>query len=329
MKLFNLHRKSVYILYRSNLCSFSTFVITSLVLLALALPYYVILIVNPGGLWDDYRLVYEQPAVKFTYRYLFLAEIDQPEIGNEVIACSSFNAFNTLTAERQQECTTLKVATGDRNEDGKIDSLSVSVSFNLPDESTGLVFYSFYFFLEAEIMNNCYFLIPAFISLNKITPPKRSFNSGTITHRGHLQSGQSASLQCPFFMRNIKTHFNHNYLPNENFTRLEEFLPDSIQARIEASNAAYFNFNPQRIDWEQDGSGEVTIRVKLLIGGEDSRQTALLYRASIWQKVLQLWIQYFSVLIVFLWIADLVKDRLFESFTIRAMEIVPWKVKND
>ncbi|XP_055547197.1 transmembrane protein 231 isoform X2 [Wyeomyia smithii] len=273
MKLFNLHRKSVYILYRT--------------------------------------------------------EIDQPEIGNEVIACSSFNAFNTLTAERQQECTTLKVATGDRNEDGKIDSLSVSVSFNLPDESTGLVFYSFYFFLEAEIMNNCYFLIPAFISLNKITPPKRSFNSGTITHRGHLQSGQSASLQCPFFMRNIKTHFNHNYLPNENFTRLEEFLPDSIQARIEASNAAYFNFNPQRIDWEQDGSGEVTIRVKLLIGGEDSRQTALLYRASIWQKVLQLWIQYFSVLIVFLWIADLVKDRLFESFTIRAMEIVPWKVKND
>ncbi|XP_053692199.1 transmembrane protein 231 [Sabethes cyaneus] len=328
MKLFNLHRKSVYILYRSNICSLSTLIITALVLLALVLPCYVILIANPGGLWESYRLVYEQPTVRFTYRYLFLAEVDQPEVGNEIITCSSFDAYNTLATERQ-ECTTLKVVTHDSTANGKLDSLRVSVSLNLPDESLGLVFYSFYFFLDAELKSNCDFRVPAFICLDKKTPQKQSFKSGTITHRGQLKSSQSASLQCPFPMRNIKTHFNHNYFANENFTRLEEFLPETIQSRIEASNAAFLYFEPLRTDWERDGSDVVTIQLDLLVGGEDSRHTALLYRASIWQKLLQFWIQYFSVLVVFLWIADRAKDWLFEKFVIRAMEIVPWKVKNE
>lgn len=128
-------------------------------------------------------------------------------------------------------------------------------------------------------------------------------------------------------MRNIKSHFGHNYYPNENYTTVEEFLPESILHQIESSNAAYFEFDQQRSRWTRDGSGDIEITIELLIGGEDCPRTALLYNASLWQKVAQFWIQYFSVLIVFLWIADKLKDWLFESFMIRAMEVVPWKEK--
>ncbi|XP_055639962.1 uncharacterized protein LOC129777614 isoform X2 [Toxorhynchites rutilus septentrionalis] len=248
------------------------------------------------------------------------------EGSNEIITCSSFESYNALTEERQ-ECTSIKVTEHDSNVDGKTDILKASVSFNLPDDSLGLAFYSLYFFLETSLESNCRFLIPTFISLNKLSPPVAPFTSGTIHHAGHLEASQMVSLQCPFFMRNIKTHFSHNYFPNENFTSVEDFLPESIQNKIESSNAAHFHLGQRKIHWKRDGSGEITISVEVLIGREDSRHTALLYNSSIWQMVAQFWVQYFSVLAVSFWIANRVKDWLFESSTIRAMEIVPWKEK--
>ncbi|XP_058818315.1 transmembrane protein 231 [Topomyia yanbarensis] len=329
MKLFNLHRKSVYVLYQNQLCSFSTLVIAIVVLLTLILPCYVIWCINPGGLWDNYRLVYEQPKVDFTYRYLFLAEIKRPEgNGNEIITCSSFEGYNGQTGERE-ECNSIKVVTDDGNMDGRLDRLSVSVSFNLPEESEGMMSYTFYFFLDAELKSSCYFSVPAFISLSKVMPPVRPFASGTIQHLGLLKSSQSVALQCPFLLRNTKSHFNHNYFPTVNFTSIEEFLPDSILDKIETFNAAHFHFDQQRIHWKRDGSGEVSIGIDLQIGDESSHRTAILYSTSLWQKVAQFWVQYFSVLLVFLWIGEKIKDWLFESFTLRAMEVAPWKGKYD
>ncbi|XP_001850196.2 transmembrane protein 231 [Culex quinquefasciatus] len=324
--LFNLHRKAVRIDYRNQLCSLATFATGCVVLLSLIIPYYVVQFINPGDVWDRYRLAYEQPRVHFDYRYLFLTEVALPEAQSEIITCSSFEPYNELT-EQRQECGVIKVTSDDSNVDGKVDALAVSVSFNLPQEATGLKFYTFYFFLDAVVKSRCLFKIPTIISLDKVPPPVHPFPSGTITHSGHLTSSQTVALQCPFFMRNIKSHFNHNYLPGENYTSLHQFLPPSILDEIESSNAAYFKFDPHRSHWTRDGAGEVTIRVELTIGGEDSRRTALLYNTSIWQKVAQFWMQYFSVLVVSLWLADKVKDWLFERFVIRAMEVVPWKEK--
>lgn len=284
MQLFSLHRKSIYILYQNRLCSLSTLTTALIVLLSLLLPYCVISFINPGTLWDRYRLVYEQPKVHFDYQYLFLAEMDRPgDNVNRLTTCSSYESYNMLTDDQSQDCNAIK--------------------------------------------SNCYFSIPTIISLSKQSPPIQPFTSGTISHFGHLRAIQSTALQCPFFLRNIKTHCNHNFHPNENFTSVEEFLPESILHRIESSNAVYYGFDPARTQWTRDGSGTVEIRVELLIAGEDGQKTALLYNASLWQKVAQFWAQYFSVLIVFLWVADKLKDLMFDGHWIRAMKVVPWKDK--
>lgn len=107
--LFNLHRKSVRIDYRNQLCSFATFATGCVVLLSLVIPYYVVQFINPGDVWDRYRLAYEQPRVHFDYRYLFLAEVDLAEAKNEIITCSSFEPYNELT-EQRQECGVIKVS---------------------------------------------------------------------------------------------------------------------------------------------------------------------------------------------------------------------------
>ncbi|XP_055592187.1 uncharacterized protein LOC129743959 [Uranotaenia lowii] len=327
MQFFTLHRKFVYVRYRNQLCSCSTLIVIVLTVLALILPAWLLLEVNPSTLRDHFRLVYEQPNVAFAYRYLLLAEVGRSAEtssapGTDIISCSSFESYNSLT-EEWQECNAIKVVSSDDDMDGKIDRLSASVSFNLPEGSTGLMFYTFYYFLDAEVTSQCSFKLPTIVALNKVASPHQSFTSGTIEHRGHLKAVQSKYLQCPFFMRSIKSHFDHNYYPTENFTTIDEFLPEQIVLKIENLNAAYFHMEEDQKAWTKNGSDEVTIKIDLSIGGSGDRHTSLLYNSSTWQKVTEFWIYYFPLLAVVLWILDTIKDRLFGDYFLRSLEIIP------
>nr|XP_040237950.2 transmembrane protein 231 [Anopheles coluzzii] len=330
MKLFNFYNKSVYIQYRNQLCSTTTVVVCALTLAAFAVPYYLLSSIRQGELWDQQRTVYEQPKMSFQYSYLFLAEMEDPEEGRatsaSVVTCSSFPSYNTLT-EQLHPCSDVQVIPTDTNHDHTLDHLSVSISFNPPDRASRLSFYTFYFFLEATVSSQCRFVIPAFVSLEKVPPPAgRTFLSGTIVHSGLMATRQTVALQCPFFMRHQQSHFSDRYYPNEN-TTLDGFQPRVIRAQIEAANPAYYEYRPQHTDWTMDGSGTVRVQVDVAIGGNESTSVALLYKTSLWWKLCQFWGSYFPLLIVSLWLAEKCKQYLFERFFLRAVEVVPWKNK--
>uniref|UniRef100_A0A182P4K1 Transmembrane protein 231 n=1 Tax=Anopheles epiroticus TaxID=199890 RepID=A0A182P4K1_9DIPT len=327
MKLFSFYNKSIYIQYRNQLCSTTTFVVCALSVAAFVAPYYLLSSIKHGELWDQHRTVYEQPKMAFQYSYLFLAEMDQPEEGRAptVVTCSSFPSYNTLT-EQLQPCSDVQVVPIDTNHDHTLDRLSVSVRFNPPERGFRLSFYTFYFFLEATLSSQCRFTVPAFVALEKVPPPVRSFEYGTIVHSGAMVARQSVALQCPFFMRQQKSHFSDRYYPNDN-TTLEGFQPSVIRAKIEGSNPAYFEYRAQSTSWTVDGSGSIRVQIDVSIGGKDSTLVAFLYNTSIWWKLCQLWASYFPLLLVSLWLTAKVKQYLFENFYLRAVEVVPWKNK--
>ena len=86
------------------------------------------------------------------------------------------------------------------------------------------------------------------------------------------------------------------------------------------SNPIHFEYAEWQKDTQPNDDDEITIKVEIQIGEE-----LLRYKTSFWQKLLQLWIQYLSTLIVFLWLADKLKDWLFAGRKVRALEVVPWK----
>ncbi|XP_058120888.1 transmembrane protein 231 [Anopheles ziemanni] len=327
MKLFNFYSKTVKIQYRNQLCSTTTFVVCALTLAAFVIPYYLLTSIKHGELWENHRLLYEKPNVAFPYQYLFLAELedvdDKPT--TSVVTCSSFVSYNMLT-EQLHPCSGIRVVPIDSDHDQSIDHLSVGIAFNPPETTSRLTYYTFYFFLEAKVKSQCSFEVPAFVSLEKHPSPTSKMPSGTIIHRGVLRAKQTTALQCPFFMRNQKSHFNHRYYPNEN-TTLEGFKPDSISEQILTSNPAYFQLHSQQVTWKVDDSGSIDITVEISIGGTESRETALLYKTSLWWKVCQFWSGYFPLLLVSLWLTAKVKRYLFEQFYLRAVEVVPWKEK--
>ncbi|XP_053676620.1 transmembrane protein 231 [Anopheles nili] len=325
MKLFCFYGKPVSIKYHNQLCSSTTLVVCTLSVAAFVLPYYILSSVKRGELWDQHQLVYEQPRVKFLYAYLFLAEMEASDDGSSVVTCSSFESYNTLT-EHLYPCSEVRVVPIDSDHDHALDHLAIAISFNPPDVGSRLMYYTFYFFLEATVTSQCSFVVPSFVSLEKVPAPKSKFDSGTIVHHGFLQSKQTASLQCPFFMRHQKSHFSDRYYPNEN-TTLDGFQPRVISALIQSSNPARYEFHPQRTDWTTDDSGSIRIEMNISIGDANSRETALLYQTSLWRRLCQFWGSYFPLLIVSMWLTNKIKQYLFEHFYLRAVEVVPWKVK--
>uniref|UniRef100_A0A182QPY4 Transmembrane protein 231 n=1 Tax=Anopheles farauti TaxID=69004 RepID=A0A182QPY4_9DIPT len=326
MKLMCFYNKSVCVKYRNQLCSTTTFVVCALTLAAFAVPYYLLSSIKSGELWDQQRLVYEQPTTKFLYSYLFLAELEEPvQRTPSVVTCSSFESYNKLT-EQLHPCGDVRVIPTDSDLDHVLDHLTVEIGFNPPTTGSRLSYYTFYFFLEATVSSQCHFNVPAFICLNKVASPTRSFESGTIAHRGFMQAKQTATLQCPFFMRHQKSHFNDRYYPNEN-TTLDGFQPDVIRTKIQSANPVYYAYNAEHIYWTKDDTGSIRVQIDISIGGAESHDTALLYRTSLWWKLCQFWSSYFPLLIVSLWLANKIKQYLFEHFYLRAVEVVPWKEK--
>ncbi|XP_035912910.1 uncharacterized protein LOC118512505 [Anopheles stephensi] len=326
MKLFSFYSKSVYIQYRNQLCSTTTIVVCALTVAAFIAPYYLLSSIKPGELWDHQRAVYEQPRVKFLYQYLFLAELENPDDRvTSVVTCSSFEAYNTLT-EQLHPCSDVQVVPTDADHDQALDHLSLGISFNPPNLGARLSFYTIYFFLEATVSSQCLFTVPAFVSLEKVASPSRSFESGRIKHHGYLEAKQTTTLQCPFFMRHQKSHFSNRYYPNEN-TTLDGFQPGAIRSKIRKTNPAYYEYHPERTDWTMDDSGSISLQIDVSIGGADSRELAFLYKTSLWWKLCQFWGSYFPLLFVSLWVTVKIKQYLFENFYLRAVEVKPWKDK--
>lgn len=104
MKLLNVHRKEVHIVYKHSVCSCAAVSVFLISFLAVVLPIYLVYLIN-HDLWQLNKISHEQPFIKFAYQYLFVLEDN-----DNLIVCSSFNELNILT-ESHQRCGTIKVIT--------------------------------------------------------------------------------------------------------------------------------------------------------------------------------------------------------------------------
>lgn len=88
------------------------------------------------------------------------------------------------------------------------------------------------------------------------------------------------------------------------------------------SNVAYLKFQPVRdvnLNF-LNSNNKIIINLQLNV-----RDVELRYRSTFWQKLNQVWTQYFAILFVFIAIIDRVKERLFKVHFFAAWENVPWK----
>lgn len=116
MKLITLHRRYTSINYKNSLCSFATLFVISVTIFAIIAPFYIAFSLF-HDLWSQYKLVYEQPDVRFDYKYIFTAEftkasvgeVEMPAIDTKVAVCSSYKYLNKALND-PMECSMIKVS---------------------------------------------------------------------------------------------------------------------------------------------------------------------------------------------------------------------------
>lgn len=116
MKLITLHQRNTSINYKNSLCSFATLFVISLTVFAIVAPFYIAFSLF-NDLWSQYTIIYEQPDIRFEYKYIFTAEFtkisaveaEMPAVDTQVVVCSSYKYLNKAVTDDAMECSMFKV----------------------------------------------------------------------------------------------------------------------------------------------------------------------------------------------------------------------------
>lgn len=114
------------------------------------------------------------------------------------------------------------------------------------------------------------------------------------------------SLQCPFFMRNIKSLFYLDPI-NENQTDIEDYKIEKIEKTLK-NNPAYFYFDEKSTHSGElsDGKSSITINMKI-------QEVQVRYRKSFWQNLGDIWIVFLSIGALTCFLANMLLTCLFEK----------------
>lgn len=140
---------------------------------------------------------------------------------------------------------------------------------------------------------------------------------GELQYSGDLKLKQAVSLQCPYFLRKLKTHFNQKYL-NENTSAMNDFKLEKIIEHLD-NNPAHFYFDETMNMWKKTNDNRVVIKIHLKINEENFR-----YRQTIWNKLKELWMEYLSLLIIFMLISEKIKWFIFTKQILKTWETFPF-----
>lgn len=114
MKLITLYKRNTSINYKNSLCSFATLFVISVTVFAIIAPFYIAFSLF-SDLWSQYKIVYEQPDIRFEYEYIFTAEYtrissmeaEMPTIDTKFVVCSSYKYLNKAH-NHAMECSMIK-----------------------------------------------------------------------------------------------------------------------------------------------------------------------------------------------------------------------------
>lgn len=130
-----------------------------------------------------------------------------------------------------------------------------------------------------------------------------------------LQLNQRTSFNCPVLWRHQETHFRPLNLTTRN---LRDMTTQRIFEKLRR-NPGHFEFVNKRTFDEPIGE-ENSLVFKFAMP-----EVMLRFETPVWHKVLQMWIKFLAVFILFFLAVNKFKDIAFTRYWVRAWEVVPWK----
>ncbi|XP_015108532.1 transmembrane protein 231 [Diachasma alloeum] len=297
MPILDLFSIPVELKIKTRLFAISTSVVYLLMTVAIVLP--VIIAYNAGGFWLKNRMYLETPRIRFTYKYLLLAERD---LYAAPIVCSTFSTYQGISIK--DDCITVKVREGDVNKDLIRDVLKFETKFWSDQAIRSVKLLLWFEFQLKDIIQHKAETLVAFDA----TLPQDCQQLSIV---GNLKLNQKGVIRRDNFPE----------IPNNKTVELTEYSLDEVLSHYakKTFSAELMNIKMMR----QTGFADdmpITISAEIFY-----REQLLYYQPAIWEEIKWAWIQYLSILFVTLYFIKRILRSLFLRGRLRSYIITPWK----
>ncbi|KAM8799321.1 transmembrane protein 231 [Eudromia elegans] len=290
--------------YRAGLCSAAALAL----LLIGALTYVPPLLVayRSHGFWLKQSTYLEQPAVRFRYEVLLVATTG-PGPGS-FLAWSTFPAFNRLQEERLR-VPLLSVREEDKNQDGKMDELHFKLE--LPLQSTEYVVgVQLILVFSYQLHRMSTFVMQSMAFLQFFSPLPGSH----LYVNGDLKLNQRQLLNhC-----GLDTRYNVSVI-NGTSPFASDYDLTNIIAAYQDRNVTTVLSNPNPV-WMIGRAADTPFIINATI---HYPVEVIIYPPGFWEMIKFAWIQYVSILLIFLWVFDRIKVFVFQNQVLTTTPVSP------
>ncbi|XP_039619362.1 transmembrane protein 231 [Polypterus senegalus] len=293
MAIYEVYSHPALLRYKTSICTKATLFL----LIVLGLTYIPPLLVTykSQGFWIKLSTYEEQPVVKFQYQILMIATTS---INGDYVAWSTFQNLNNLLGDSLR-IPSVSVMEEDKNQDGKYDQMTFKLQ--LPLQSTEQVYsvnlilgFSYSLFrMSTFVMQSM-----AYIQHSSPLPGSLLYVNGDLklqqrqplSHRG-LDTRYNVSVingSSPFASAYDLTNIIGNYQERNVSTVLS--WPSPLWMTGRAANSPFVI------------SAVIRYPVEIIT-----------YQPGFWEMIKFAWIQYVSVLLIFLWVFERIKIFVFQN----------------
>ncbi|XP_025282675.1 transmembrane protein 231 isoform X1 [Canis lupus baileyi] len=302
MALYELFSHPVERGYRAGLCSKAALFL----LLAAALTYIPPLLVafRSHGLWLKRSSYEEQPTVRFQHQVLFVALLG-PERGG-FLAWSTFPAFNRLQGGHLR-VPLVSTREEDRNQDGKMDMLHFKLE--LPLQSTEHVLgvqLILTFSYQLHRMSTFVMQSMAFLQSSFAVPGSQLYVNGEL----RLQQKQ------PLSSGGLDVRYNVSVI-NGTSPFAYDYDLTHIVAAYQERNVTTILLDPHPI-WLVGRAAEAPFVINAVIRYPVE---VISYLPGFWEMIKFAWIQYVSILLIFLWVFERIKRFVFQNQVVTTIPV--------
>lgn len=249
----------------------------------------------------------EQPDIHFKHEYLLIVETDNLEAP---VICSTYEYFSQIIKEHNH-CTMIKSREEDNNRDGKYDEL--------------------YFEIQVQLLQNQdAHAVTLFLLFDYKLYKMSSFQMESLGVIHYSSSLPGARFDVVADLRLTQKQLLHNRGRDVRFNKtvmnMEDIFPESFSLHTLLKNYAKRNVSTILKNvyplWTVGRPADEPFFITAIIHYPEE---TILYKPGFWQIMKWAWIQYVSVLVIFMCVFRTVKSYVFQNQLITSIKCTPWK----
>ncbi|KAL2094027.1 hypothetical protein ACEWY4_011339 [Coilia grayii] len=305
MAFFEVYSHPALIRYKTSVCTKATLFAIAVLCLTYIPPLLVAY--RSQGFWLKRSTYEEQPVIRFQYQMLLVTATSSR---GDYVAWSTYPHLNNLLGSNLR-IPMVSAREEDQNQDGKLDLLNLQLELPVSSEEQVysiqlLLTFSYQLFRMSTVVMQTL----AFVQHSSPVPGSQLFVSGDLC----------LEQRVPLPHRGLHTTYNVSVIDgNSPFASSYDLV--NIIGEYQKRNLTTVFSCPSPV-WTVGRAAEAPFKISAVVRYPVE---VISYRPGFWEMIKLAWIQYVSVLLIFLWVFRRIQDFVYQNQVLPTVPVLPFK----